>query len=319
MSESLEERISQSRLLLQNPYAYLDGDGGFSAVPAQDDLGAQISQSRLLLENPYAYLSGEGKYAASAGKGAHGKQAFEIKLDEIRQPGLVGKRVSFGRIEEIAKALQTSIWVNRKAIWGNDAPNDPIEILDPAVAFRSIGFDFETDRPIGEMVTPEGPIEVAGFIDASKRYAGVSSQVPFAMRHFTAAHELGHAMLHRAEGLHRDRGLDGSPVPGPVERIEVEANKFATYFLMPAKLLTAEFGKRFGPAPFCLHDDSAFALADDSPENLRKRFKNLRGLARGLSSANQFGGRHFKSLAERFRISVEAMAIRLEELKLLEF
>lgn len=319
MSQCLEEQISQSRLLLKNPYAYLDGDGGYAAVPAKADLSAEISQSRALLENPYAYLSGDGKYAAVAASYTQPHQAFEIKIDQIRKPSLVGKRVAFERIEEIAKALQTSIWVNRKSIWGENAPSDPIAVLDPAVAFRTLGYEFETDRPLGEMITPDGAVEVAGFIEASKRYAGVSSQVPFAMRHFTAAHELGHALLHRAEGLHRDRGLDGSPLAGPVDRIELEANKFATYFLMPAKLLTAEFEKRFGAAPFTLRDDSAFALAAESPDVLKKRFKNLRGLARGIASANQFGGKRFDSLAERFNISVEAMAIRLEELKLLEF
>lgn len=318
MSESLEDQISQSRLLLKNPYAYLNSEGGFDAAPAQADLQGRIAGSRLLLENPYAYLTGEGKYGAARAERPAAAQPFEIKIDEVRNASIVGKRVSFERIEGIAKKLQTAIWVNRKAIWGEDAPDDPIDVLDPAIAFSAIGYTFESDRPLGEMVTPDGAVEVAGFIDKGKRYAGISSQVPFAMRQFTAAHELGHAMLHRAEGLHRDRGIDGSPISGPRERVEIEADKFATYFLMPAKLLISEFEARFGRAPFVINDDTSFALLADSSDHLRTKVKNRRGLSRALANSTQYGGRHFSSLSERFRISAEAMAIRLEELELLQ-
>lgn len=319
MPESLDKQISQSRMLLQNPYAYLDGEGEFDAAPAQADLQGQIAPSRLLLENPYAYLTGEGKYCATPAERPPAPQSFEIQIDEIRNSRIVGKRISFENIEGIAKRLQTAIWINRKAIWGENAPDDPIEVLDPEIAFKAIGYTFESDRPLGEMVTPDGTVEVAGFIDKSNHYAGISSQVPFAMRQFTAAHEVGHALLHRAEGLHRDRGLDGSPVPGPRERVEVEADKFATYFLMPAKLLVSEFEQRFGSTPFIINDDTSFALISDSSDNLKMKVKNRRGLSRALANAGYFDGRRFSSLSERFRVSTEAMAIRLEELELLEF
>ena len=320
MPKSLDDKISRSRMLLQNPYAYLNGEGGFDAA-AQADLQEQISASRLLLENPYAYLTGDGEYCASTSKrsAAAKEKAFEIDVEQIRNPSMLGKRVSFETIEGIVKRLQVAIWINRKAIWGEKAPDDPIQVLDPEIVFKAIGYTFESDRPLGEMIRANGTFEVAGLIDRSKRYVGISSQVPYAMRQFTAAQELGHALLHRAEGLHRDRGLDGSPVPGPRARIEIEADKFATYFLMPSKLLISEFEARFGPKPFLINDGTSFALISDSSDALRGKVKNRRGLARALADASYYGGARFLSLSERFRVSTEAMAIRLEELKLLEF
>lgn len=319
MSESLEEKISRSRLMLRNPYAYSDGVGGYDAAPKQDGLGRRISASRLRLENPYAYLDGEDGYDAVAAGEGKDNPPFELKIEDIRPSGLVGKRLSFEKIEEIAKRLQTSIWTNRQAIWRDNTPNDPVDVLDPKLAFTTIGYSFEGGKPLGEMLTNEGPVEVAGIIERSRRHAAVSSQVPVTMRQFTAAHELGHALLHRAEGLHRDRGVDGSRIAGAREQIEVEADKFATYFLMPAKLLVSEFKARFAVTPFAINDETAFALTADSSDNLRMSVKNTRGLSRVLASADQFDGKSFKSLAERFRVSNEAMAIRLEELGLLDF
>jgi hypothetical protein len=49
-----------------------------------------------------------------------------------------------------------------------------------------------------------------------------------------------------------------------------------------------------------------------------KKFKTLRQLSRVLASAEHYNGLQFNSLANQFRVTNEAMAIRLEELELLE-
>jgi len=46
---------------------------------------------------------------------------------------------------------------------------------------------------------------------------------------------------------------------------------------------------------------------------------NLHGLARLLAAAESYGGSRFVSLSERFRVSREAMAIRLKDLNWLKF
>ncbi|MGH2507428.1 MAG: ImmA/IrrE family metallo-endopeptidase [Ktedonobacteraceae bacterium] len=230
MSDNLKEEIIRSRMLLQNPYAFLNGEGAYEALPNCSSLELRITQSRLLLEDPYAYIDGNGGFDVVRRKGGQAISSFWIDLDQLRNPDLIGRRVSFEKIEEITRRLQKAIWNNRKAIWGNCVPEDPVEVLDPSVAFRLIGYDFRVDDRLGQLFTAEGVVEVAGFIDESERFAGVSSRLPLTVSQFTAAHELGHAVLHPAAGLHRDRALDGSPVSGPRDRIEVEADKFAAYF-----------------------------------------------------------------------------------------
>ena len=48
---------------------------------------------------------------------------------------------------------------------------------------------------------------------------------------FTIAHELGHALLHPNMVLHRDRPMDGSKSLQSKDYKELQANKFAAYFL----------------------------------------------------------------------------------------
>lgn len=278
----------------------------------------RISRSRLLLGNPYAYLNGEGNFEAAPLHTVPAGTPFALDLETISSPALLGKSISFEQIEDIAKKLQNSIWVNREHIWKNGVPNDPIAMLDAAIAFEAIGYEFELADSLGQLMTSSGMIDVAGFIDKSKMYAGVSSQFPLTTRNFTAAHELGHAVLHDAVGLHRDRAFDGVSVSGPRERVEVEADKFATYFLMPEKVVRAEFAHRFSVERFQITDDTAFALINDTQESLRRKCTSLRHLSRIMADADHCAGKFFVTMADRFRVSNEAMAIRLEELHLLE-
>lgn len=315
MSTQLEHRIIESRRRYQNPYAHLDGDGGYSAV-VPPGVDGRITQSRTLLQDPYAHVDGDGGYSAVFPE--TNQDTLQIKLDDIRSPAIVGKRVSFEDIEKIARSLQTAIWINRDRLLRHVQSEDPITALDPAVAFEAIGFNFEVSDTLGQFMSSQGMVDCAGFIEKSRMYAGVSSQFPLPVRNFTAAHELGHALLHDASGMHRDRALDGASVSGARDRVEVEADKFATYFLMPEKLVRAEFRKRFRAETFTITDDSSFALISGSQDTLRVECKDLRSLARKLSEADHYSGQFFEPLSKRFGVSTSAMAIRLEELKLLQ-
>lgn len=84
-------------------------------------------------------------------------------------------------------------------------------------------------------------------------------------------------------------------------------------------LISEEFETSFMPPLFTLSDESAFALRARSLEALEMEISTLRDLSRIIASAEHFSGRHFASLASRFCVSVEAMAIRLEELALVEY
>ena len=134
---------------------------------------------------------------------------------------------------------------------------------------------------------------------------------------FTAAHELGHVVLHPPMKQHRDRPVDGEGDYVRRSQIEEEADRFAVCFSMPRKKVSSEFMMRFLTDQFELNDATAFALYRTSLFDVRSQWWSLRAGARELARATQFDGRPFASLSERFGVSIEAMAIRLEELDLL--
>jgi len=296
-------QISESRRLLENPYAYLDNEGGFSS--ALQISAAQISESRRLLENQYAHLNSDGGYSISSSPCTD-----SINLNDIRNPSSSNKVFSFEDIESIVRSLQIRIWQEL----GTSA--DPVDALDPIMALEAIGYQVERVSGFGQFDNGHGQAEIAGYIDSSKKHVGFSSQFPSHTRNFTIAHELGHAVLHDAVGMHRDRALNGGIVPGLRDRREIEADKFATYFLMPEKVIRREFLVRFQTDRFTINDDSAFLLMNTTQEAMRMKMKNSRRLARMLAESERYSFA-FESMKSRFNVSIEAMAIRLEELNLL--
>lgn len=134
-------------------------------------------------------------------------------------------------------------------------------------------------------------------------------------RLFTAAHELGHAILHpEVAVLHRDRSLGGSDQHRDWR--EREADWFATSFLMPAKLVRDRFLQAFGTSHFELTDDTAFALSATSVEKIFRVISRTRDLSYKLAETNHYGDKQFMPMNLMFGVSSTAMAIRLEQLGL---
>jgi Zn-dependent peptidase ImmA (M78 family) len=120
--------------------------------------------------------------------------------------------------------------------------------------------------------------------------------------------------MHKQTGLHRDQPIDGGPRTkrDPVEK---EADYFAACFLMPQKLLRAVFAQRF-PAEVLNYEVLCHLLNRNHDSKTAQRLSNQNGLARALAELNSISGQQVLSLAEMFKVSREAMAIRLEELQL---
>lgn len=286
MSEASDSQISKSRKRLCNPWAHLDDCGGFSALaPVAAHMGAE---EKLL--TPTAEF-----------------RAFLRRTRGVKNP-------TDAQIRDFAIELQRMLWKHSKQIAGG-APSDPIQVLNPAVAIKHFGYTFDLEDTLGEMRSNGRTIEIAGVIDNENRSIRVSKRYPPATRQFTAAHELGHLLMHPSGGRHRDVPMDGSKASR--DKHERQAEKFATYFLMPEKLLREEFKSRFLTENFTFTDESAFALDSTSLSDMRKRYPNLRELARRLSETSAYNRRRFVPLNEHFGVSREAMAIRLEELGLL--
>lgn len=320
MSNSLDRKIAISRKLLGNPYAYLDDHGRYSAIealspPAVPATPEEIVVSRLKLQNQYAHLDSSGRLNAITNTPPKEQSATTNSLfgmySSLRAKRRRG-RFKRNEIERRAAEMQRLIWQHRREIWSDADFRDPIDFLDPGVALPLIGINFEKADGLGQYYAEGRQVEVAGYIDDSTMQASVSRRFSTEIQRFTAAHELGHALLHDAFGLHRDRPLDGSPLT--MDPVETEANKFASYFLMPEKLVRQRFEMGFGTSPFFLTENTRFALSRGGID--LRNCSTLRALTRVLASSTNYNGVRFRSLAEQFRVSDEAMAIRLEELEL---
>lgn len=222
-------------------------------------------------------------------------------------------------IEKIATDLQNVLWVHRKLIWKKNTPTHPIEVLRPEIAVKKIlQYAFESTNSLGFYEVNGTFFEVAGIIDNRHKKVSISNNFPETTKNFTTAHELGHALLHDQPVLHRDRAIDGSHNSGRT-LTEQQADKFAAYFLMPKKQVLQLFQEIFFTKKFIINEDSVFALNERSVSTFREKCKNLRGLCRVLASSEYFSVSSFKSMAETFQVSVETMAIRLEELELVKY
>jgi len=222
------------------------------------------------------------------------------------------------RIEELARHMQNVLWRYRDLIWKDETVGNYMDVLKPEVAIEKLlGYEFGYTN-LGQHFTDQGEeVMTAGQIHKDEKTILLSPSFPKPIQNFTAAHELGHALLHKESGLHRDISLDGSP-SGTKDIREVQANKFATFFLMPATLVKARFKELFFMEKFIINDDTVFLLNEKRVSDFKKKVRDREGLAKYLASA-EFFRRPFASMAEIFNVSVPAMAYRLIELDLVEY
>ncbi len=79
---------------------------------------------------------------------------------------------------------------------------------------------------------------------------GVNSSHPIQRQRFTIAHEIGHLLLHADENLHVDKnfpiGLRNAISGKSVNENEIEANQFAAALLMPANLIAKDIQQLIG-------------------------------------------------------------------------
>ncbi len=241
--------------------------------------------------------------------------------DFLQGDRLPAKRERLQLARERATLLLRQAWLEEAVI--PQSLTSPLGIIEPVLlAEKLLHVEF-----LEPEVPPEGS-EIAGYIDREKNTIAVARRVgnlrlPLEVRRFTAAHEVGHWLLHPGTVYFRDMALSG---PGqernrPFE--ELEADHFAAEFLMPEKILREEFRKRHGTMSLA---------AGPIDEHLALRLSygtDFKGTAADLLQ----GGRRFRSklvaqclppdvqepyqsLARLFRVSLTAMAIQLEELGL---
>lgn len=148
------------------------------------------------------------------------------------------------------------------------------------------------------------PMGVLGSLSLSEKVISVSNEIinDVHRRNFTLAHEIGHLILHRKLLLGKmDKIQDysmhyASQIPEQIiKRIEIQANYFASYLLMPRDLLIRKLSTlnvKYGMT-------KGYLFLDNQPCNQR--------------DVNMI----LTELSYIFNVSKEAVKIRLEEMNLL--
>lgn len=308
----------ERRALLGNPYAHINGDGQLDGTTVGVAGPGRSANVRFTSQDPYAYIDAEGRPESTTPeiKPAEPKQLPPIRIDEVLGGYKPGSAWSVTDIENCAVRMQRLLWSRREAIMGHPREIAPLELLEPDVALRSIGIDVVWTDTLGQFTDNGETFDIAGVFDRDTQEISLATLPPPSVRRFTAAHELGHALLHTGTGMHRDRALDGGAPSARRSQEEMQADIFAACFLMPKKQVHSHFRSRFLTAPFksTVHTLTAFSAKDRECIGSPNSTQRQRSLT--FARAEFYNGVHFVSLASQFVVSETAMAIRLEELKL---
>lgn len=247
------------------------------------------------------------------------KIPFYMELNDLMDRLKINKKPSDLEIEKGVIDFQNLVWKHKNLIFKNP-PHNPWEILNPELIFKEVlCYDYVTREEFGVLDDEDNVVEIAGLINQANRLVVISKKFPVPTQRFTGAHELAHALFHDQQLQHRDLPLDNS---GPYHLRafdEKVADKGATYFLMPKKDVIKQFLLRFRTSSFSINEQTSFNLTRKNVSDLKRECKNLREFSRKLSSVESYDGERFESLAQRFNVSIQAMAIRLEQLNLVEY
>lgn len=218
---------------------------------------------------------------------------------------------SRSEIEREARMLLTEMDEHADLIWPNTKPNR-LQMCDPGAACQLLGLDYFPESHLGSF----GGTGTAGMLDRKRNAILLSTKQSFEELRFTAAHEIGHFLLHPDEVMFRDRSLSKH---GSVGRppMELEADWFAACFLAPPKLVRTAFRAMFSAhEPLTNTGANCFALSMSDAAYLEGLPPGSIEFALAVARAERFGNCRFKSLAQLFNVSSGMMALRLMELEL---
>jgi Zn-dependent peptidase ImmA (M78 family)/formiminotetrahydrofolate cyclodeaminase len=280
-----------------------------------NDWTVKIREEVERLRADYNKLAAEAKNRMDSFTIVSLKKSFQFAKNDVNSGRWEGVRLSETTIEGVADGITNLLWDFRDLIWENERPNWHYDVLKPEIVLEKIlGYKFGY-AALGRYEQDGSEFQTAGQISTKEKVVLISEDLSSEVRNFTIAHELGHALLHGDMGvLHRDRPLDGSG--SNVHDIkEVQANKFAACFLMPATTVKALFRELFSMDKFVLNDHTVFMSGEASVSAFKKRYRDLRSRSRFIA---KFKGKTYQPLHKIFGVSVEAMAIRLEVLGLVQ-
>lgn len=239
------------------------------------------------------------------------KNQFLNEIEKIKNVITNDEILTDVEIEKRATMVQNFLWKNRARIWKSNTPINPIECLDSRKIFKLLRYSYFDNASLGIDHHSFELNEIAGVIDKKNMEVRISSKFSPQIQNFTSAHELGHVLMHDDLVLHRDIPIDNTAARTFRNEKEYQADRFATFFLMPEGLVREHFFRIFGTATLQLNKNEV-----DQLSSYTIAYGNLRELTRFLSDRLFDFSRTEISLAKYFGVSREAMAIRLEELDL---
>lgn len=281
-----------------------------------DEWTATIREKVEELRIDYNNLEEEAKKRMNTFTNESLTRSFERAKKDLCSGRWEGVRVTEDTIESIAEQMQNLLWDFRSLLWGKDIPSSRYQVLKPEMVIEKI-FQYKFGyAELGHYQEDGIAFQIAGQINRKEKQVVISKQLNQEVRNFTIAHELAHILFHNdMTTMHRDFPLDGSLVESRDIR-EIEANKFASCFLMPANTVKNIFIQAFAMNKFVINEETIFKFTRfKSINEFNNIYRNRRNRSRFLAKLNYEG---FQSLHKVFGVSVEAMAIRLEKLGLIE-
>lgn len=157
----------------------------------------------------------------------------------------------------------------------NQSIQSPIPVFD---IVEYLGYDLDFN---GEGIFADGNILGATYSDDKKIEINEHISTQEGRMNFTIAHEIGHIVLHGSLQKHvlcrDDEGMHGSKK----DPVEVEADQFAAYLLMPTQLVTQAFYTVHAKA---LNLSKRTLIEFFFPKS--KRYKAIRSAAKILTTGN---------------------------------
>jgi formiminotetrahydrofolate cyclodeaminase/Zn-dependent peptidase ImmA (M78 family) len=309
-----------SQVALSNPISAIDCcisiiNLNLSYFP-ENDWVKSMRNSIMKINNKLQDIKNECEYLKSE-MASWSKKRSELSLtfDQFSTKLKGNSKITNVDIEKLARDIQNSLFQYKDVLTWNNTSGKPLELLNSKEVLKLLNYQSKEEQSLG---TNEYNEEIAGIINTSLFEVRISKMYSKEIMNFTLAHELGHALLHTDVINHRERPFDSysDRISRPPK--EYQADKFASYFLMPEKLVDATFKNQFGTTVVKLNEESAYNLTNSSLLSIKKRVKSLRDWSRIVANCAKIGLIPIDSMSTIFNVSVEAMAIRLEELGLVE-
>jgi Zn-dependent peptidase ImmA (M78 family) len=230
----------------------------------------------------------------------------------------IADNFAISKMESEANRIHEEMFNSTSPEWENDFSTDFINILEPSLAVSTLGYNLDYIESL-DYLTKDPKTKIAGVINTIEKKIWISNAFEGYEKRFTLAHEIGHAVMHKGMDMHRDRPVDGSSRSKAKRDFrEYEADQFAVYFLMPEDYLRSRFKQLFLTDSFRITDD-VLSVLDKKVSQEVQATQNIRELTRIIAEVRLFNSQSFNPLTKQFGVSIEAMAIRLEELELVKF